>query len=363
MNKSTNQQIKTLINPYFRCMKKRTLHRFIRSVAIILGLSVGFGLLFAFLFGGFSIFNLPRIARSAVYSMAIGLIAWSGNELITRWVGRRWPWTQNPGLTFSIALSLCIGYTLISISAFNFLFYFPWGAQGVNWPRLAELVLINSLIAVIITVIILLAVFVRVFMKYWREGLQREEQYKRDILTAQYETLRSQVNPHFLFNSLSVLTSLVESDQGSAVKFIKKLSEVYRYVLDIREKELVTIGEELDQVRSFLYMQQLRFGNQLQVAVGPFDAGGLIVPLSVQMLIENALKHNKATDDQPLKISLAEEYGFVVCRNSFQPRELVEPSSGTGLKNIAGRCAPFTSKPVTWGVEDGCFVARIPLIV
>lgn len=344
-------------------MKKKTLARWGRNIGIILGLSVAFGLLFAFLFGGFSIFNLPRLGRSAFYSMAIGLLAWSGNELITRWVGRRWPWSQNPGHTFSIALTLCIVYTMISISAFNFMFYYPWGARGVNWSRLTEIVLINSLIAVIITVIILLAVFVRVFMRYWREGLQREEQYKRDILTAQYEALRSQINPHFLFNSLSVLTALVESDQQSAVKFIRKLSEVYRYVLDVREKELVTIGEELELVRSFLYMQQLRFGDQLRVEMGPFRANGRIVPLSVQMLIENALKHNIASDDQPLYITLTEADGFVVCRNRFQPRELVEPSSGTGLKNIAGRFAAFTAAPVTWGVEDEFFVARIPLVV
>lgn len=342
--------------------KKKVIGRALRNVAFILGMSVAFGLLFAFLFGGFNVFESSRMVRSALYSMAIGVIAWSGNEFLTRWAGRRWPWEVNPGATFRRVVWICLLYTSVSISLFNFLYYYPWGAAGVNWQRLGEIVLINSLVAVIITVIILLAVFVNVFMRYWREGLQREEQYKRDLITAQYESLRSHVNPHFLFNSLSVLTSLVETEPPVAVKFIRKLAEVYRYVLDMRDRELVMLSEELSLVHSFLFMQRYRFGDNLQVTIGPMNPAARVVPLSVQMLVENALKHNVVTDHQPLALTLVEEDGWLVCRNNFQPRELIEPSSGTGLQNIAGRLAPFTSRVMTWGVESSCFTVRMPLV-
>lgn len=343
-------------------MKKKTSLRRARYLVTVPLLSVGFGLLFAFLFGGFSAFNASGLLRVAIYSLSIGFIAWAGNSLITHWVSRRWPWHVKPGRTFAIALTLGLIYTLVSIGVFNLLFFYPWGAGQVNWPRLWEVVLVNSLVAVIITVIILLLVFQAIFMRYLRNGLQREEQYKRDIITAQYEALRNQVNPHFLFNSLSVLTSLVETDQGAAVSFIRKLSDVYRYVLDMRDRELVTIGEELQLVRSFLFMQQQRFGDQLKVDIGPVNEAGRIVPLSMQMLIENALKHNIASGESPLFIRINEENGLLVCSNNYQPRPLVEPSAGTGLKNIAGRFSAFTAEPVRWGVENGNFVVRIPVI-
>lgn len=343
-------------------MKKIKFAGWLHTVIWIPGMSIGFGLLFAFLFMGVRVFQFPVLLRTIFYSLAIGLIAWSGNEYITRRTGRKWRWEVNPGKTMRIALTLCIAYTLVSISLFNFLFYFPWGADGVNWPRLWEVVFTNSLVAVIITVIILLVVFINVFMRYWREGLQREEQFKRDLITAQYESLRSQVNPHFLFNSLSVLTSLVETEPQAAVKFIRKLSEVYRYVLDMRNRELVMLSEELSLVHAFLFMQQYRFGDHLRVTIAPLNPAARVVPMSVQMLIENALKHNVVSNEQPLEITITGENGWLVCANNYQPRELIEPSAGSGLQNIAGRFAPYSPLKVTWGVESNRFVVRIPLI-
>ncbi|MDD3664727.1 MAG: histidine kinase, partial [Bacteroidales bacterium] len=156
--------------------------------------------------------------------------------------------------------------------------------------------------------------------------------------------------------------SLVETEPPVAVKFIRKLAEVYRYVLDMRDRELVMLSEELSLVHSFLFMQRYRFGDNLQVTIGPMNPAARVVPLSVQMLVENALKHNVVTDHQPLALTLVEEDGWLVCRNNFQPRELIEPSSGTGLQNIAGRLAPFTTRVMTWGVESNCFTVRMPLV-
>lgn len=347
---------------YIYTMKRPVVIQWVKNVVLILGLSIGFGLLFAFIFNGFRMFKLPQFISIALYSVSIGVIVWGGSELISRWVPRYWPWQVNPGRTFIINFAFCIVYTLISISAFNFIVLYPRDTAMTDWNGYIESVLMHTLIAVIITVIIFMYFFLKKFLGHWREGMQREEQYKREVITAQYEVLRSQVNPHFLFNSLSVLTSLVETDPKAAVKFIGKLAEVYRYVLDMRDQDTVSLAEELNLARSYLFMQQYRFNEQLVVNISIKNPVGKIVPHSLQMLLENALKHNIISEEQPLSIDVYEEEGYVVCRNTCQPREVIEPSTGTGLKNIAGRYAVLTPKPVLSGIEGNSFVVRIPVI-
>ncbi len=347
---------------YIYTMKKPVAIQWAKNVVLILGLSIGFGLLFAFIFSGFRMFKLPRLISIALYSVSIGAIVWGGSELISRWVPRYWPWHVNPGRTFTINFAFCIVYTLVSISAFNFAVLYPRGEAMTDWNGFIWSVLMHTLIAVIITIIIFMYFFLKKFLSHWREGMQREEQYKREVIMAQYEVLQSQVNPHFLFNSLSVLTSLVETDQKAAVKFIGKLAEVYRYVLDMRDQDTVSLADELKLAGSYLFMQQYRFNEQLIVSINIKNPVGKIVPHSLQMLLENALKHNIISEDNPLRIEVYEEEGYVVCSNTYQPREVIEPSTGTGLKNITGRYAVLTPKPVLSGIEGNSFVVRIPVI-
>ena len=148
-----------------------------------------------------------------------------------------------------------------------------------------------------ITIVISLFMEGRAFLNNWRKAALDAERLQKENARAQYDALKNQVNPHFLFNSLNALTQLVYEDQDKAATFIKQLSEVYRYVLDTREKELVTIDEELSFIRSYLFLQQIRFGQKLQISILVDSRDTLLPPLALQILVENAIKHNIISED------------------------------------------------------------------
>ena len=135
------------------------------------------------------------------------------------------------------------------------------------------------------------------FFKNWKEAAVQQEKLKREQLALQYETLKSQVNPHFLFNNLNSLTSLISSNPDKAIEFVKKLSEVYRYVLDQKDQELVALDTELKFLESYIFLQKIRFGTNLDVQINVSAKNFKVIPLSVQMLVENAIKHNEIKQD------------------------------------------------------------------
>jgi LytS/YehU family sensor histidine kinase len=134
----------------------------------------------------------------------------------------------------------------------------------------------------------------------------------------QYEALKNQVNPHFLFNSLNALSSLIYENPGKAVEFINRLSDVYRYVLDSKDKEAVPLSEELTFVRSYLFLLKARFENNLVAETNISEEKGYVPPMALQMLIENAVKHNEISDEHPLKISVFEKDQYIYVKNNVQ---------------------------------------------
>jgi LytS/YehU family sensor histidine kinase len=182
-------------------------------------------------------------------------------------------------------------------------------------------------------------------------------------VAAQYESLKSQVNPHFLFNSLNALTNLVYEDPDKAAKFIKQLSQVYRYVLDTRAKELVPLEEELQFLKSYLYLQEIRFDGNLKIYLKLDATKGHVAPLALQLLVENAIKHNVVSHDEPLAIHLYEQEGFVVVENVINKKMLLgEESSGLGLENIKQRYTFLSNQPVVITDSDGKFTVKLPLV-
>jgi LytS/YehU family sensor histidine kinase len=170
------------------------------------------------------------------------------------------------------------------------------------------------------------------------------------------------VSPHFLFNSLNALTNLVYEDQEKAVKFIKQLSEVYRYVLDTRDKEVVSLTEELKFLESYLFLQRIRFGNKLRVTI---DLSGdpMLAPLALQMLIENAIKHNIISEADPLNIRIFSEDGYLTVENNLQKKSVLgERSSGVGLDNIRKRYEFLTDREVKVLETPVSFVVKLPLL-
>jgi hypothetical protein len=182
--------------------------------------------------------------------------------------------------------------------------------------------------------------------------------------TAQFDALKSQLDPHFLFNSLNVLVSLIEENPKAATRFTTSLSKVYRYVLEQRNKELVSIEEELTFARTYVNLLKWRFEDSLEVSIpeAASDAELKVVPLSLQLLLENAVKHNVVSDSKPLQLRIYEENSHLVVENNLQIKDHVKKGSGVGLKNIASRYALLSYRQMTITQNEHSFKVQIPAL-
>ena len=201
------------------------------------------------------------------------------------------------------------------------------------------------------------------FFVLWSEAVDRVQKLREEKLIFQYETLKSQVNPHFLFNSLNSLLSLVRSEPELSEKFVQKLSSIYRYTLENREKELVPLSAELDFVNDYFYLQKIRDNEKIELKTElNISNNALIVPVSLQLLVENALKHNTSTRKQPLEIVIHNEgIDKLVVRNNLQVKTQLADSSKIGLKNLNERCRLILNREIEILQTDDEFVVKIPV--
>ena len=286
---------------------------------------------------------------------------WKGNEAISDLLDLRWNWLENPVKRVISGISAMIVYPLTAMFAINLFFSWLWG-WNIDGTTL-EGFLNYGLIAVIFTFLISSFLNARRFFLSWRQLAINEEKIKREAITSRYESLKNQVNPHFLFNSLNALTSLVYEDQDLAAKFIKQLSNVYRYVLESKDKELVPLKEEIEFLNSYCFMLKTRHQSGLEIAVNLNGVEGkFIAPLALQMLVENAIKHNQVEKASPLRVNVFEDGGFVVVENNLQKKISTRREEGIGLSNIRSRYEFLTDLAVEVHEDDAMFTVKIPLL-
>lgn len=203
---------------------------------------------------------------------------------------------------------------------------------------------------------------------FYMTRLRRTEleaaQLKKENLEAQFEALRSQINPHFLFNCLNALSTLVYRDADISAKFISQLSNVYRYLLYNQEKKIVTLKEELDFLESYLFLLKIRFGDNIEIRkeITQNSEEKHVPPAALQMLIENAIKHNVVSSRNPLRIEILSSGDFVEVVNNLQEKQVKEESTHIGLENIRRRYAFLTEKEVIISKTESTFRVSIPLI-
>jgi hypothetical protein len=202
------------------------------------------------------------------------------------------------------------------------------------------------------------------FYKYRQETRVKQQKIIAGAASAQFDALKNQLDPHFLFNSLNVLTSLIEEDPQQAQRFTTGLSKVYRYVLEQKNKEVVPVDEEFAFARTYVRLLKMRFEDSIVFDIPEQSANpeGKIVPLSLQLLLENAVKHNVVTQESPLHIKVEERGGFIVVTNTLQPKQVVKKSSGVGLQNIRNRYSLLTRRQVAIKMADGTFEVAIPIL-
>ncbi|MBX2893528.1 MAG: histidine kinase [Saprospiraceae bacterium] len=187
---------------------------------------------------------------------------------------------------------------------------------------------------------------------------------ERQNIESQLEGLRNQVNPHFLFNSLNTLIYLIPEDSEKAVRFVQQLSKVYRYVLESRDAKLIPLSEELDYLQAYIFLLKERFGESLQVNIEPLDGRkeAAVVPLTLQMLFENAIKHNVISNGKPLHIEVFAENSHLVVRNNLQKKNQVMDSTGVGLQNIKDRYRMLTDKEVRVIASQQYYTVVLPMV-
>jgi LytS/YehU family sensor histidine kinase len=181
----------------------------------------------------------------------------------------------------------------------------------------------------------------------------------------QLDSLKNQVKPHFLFNSLNTLTALVEKDTTAAVTFIAQLSKVYRYLLQSNEKELILLGQEIEFTKAYFFLLQTRFqeGLLLQIEVPEKYLNYLIPPLTLQILMENAVKHNQVSSRKPLQVGIhIEEDNWLVIQNNLQPKRMAVASNGMGLTNISAKYQLLSQPQVLILHETNTFTVKVPLL-
>lgn len=334
-------------------IKKEKLKSELKELVIIFGCGTLNGILIC----PSCINNPPLILKIIGVSCFVWLIMWKGNAYTSRAIDRFYSWLDNPVKRLVLGV---IGHTIYTTLAVLGLYYGLNYAFGIQLGKMPHLLIFSVLIALFVSTVM----HSREFLISWRAVAIESEKMKKETITSKYETLKNQVNPHFLFNSLNALSNLIYEDQDQAAKFVKKLSEVYRYVLESRDKELVELSTEIEFVKSYIFLQKIRFQDNLQVEMKNIKTNGKkIIPLALQMLLENAIKHNEISDEHPLTVIIEQTEDHLIVSNNIKKKNILKgDSSEVGLSNIKSRYTFLTEKEVKVSQSEGQFIVQLPLL-
>ncbi|CCH53720.1 signal transduction histidine kinase, LytS [Fibrisoma limi BUZ 3] len=221
----------------------------------------------------------------------------------------------------------------------------------------------TSLVPTVVVYLVYEAVY---FFEAWKANVRKTEALARESVQSQLEVLKNQLDPHFLFNSLNTLAALIDDENVNAQQYLERLSDVYRYVLVSRSKNTVPLEEEIGFLDAYIYLNKIRFRDNLQVEkiLSPNAYRQYVTPLSLQMLIENAIKHNVVSKENPLKIRIQQEGDqYLIVENNIQEKTILEKSTRVGLQNIINRYSLLTDRQVEVIRSGGLFTVKIPLLL
>ena len=304
-------------------------------------------------------FSTSDLTYGVLWGAAISISQWLGHAWLQTKIAQHYSWILHPKqrlvLTFiSITLYSVLAYAIVQIGL-NLLVFGTVPKYLYTFNRFWTIpILISLFISTIVACI--------GFFGSWQKSIVKEEQLKREMLNYKYESLKNQINPHFMFNSLNVLSELVHDDQDLAVKFIHEFSDMYRYVLDSKDHELRPLSEEIDFLKKYIFLLKIRFENKLKVDFS-FHPGDdeLVVPVALQLLVENAIKHNEVSNKYPLTITIDKSDDWMIIKNQIQPKLTKEPSNQIGLKNLEQQYA-FFNRTIQIESDSEYFMVRIPIL-
>jgi len=332
------------------------------SIIQYLLVNLGFSLLILMFFTSGPITGTWNYLFYGFWSFLVVITQWTGAILINYLLDRKIKWIEKPVLRSILGIVSLVIYSVIAFMTVKYLMFFM---KYRTMPENAwEFAATSSLFTVLISFNMSLIFTAIGFFKAWKRAVVNAEKLKTEMMAYKYESLRNQINPHFLFNSFNVLSDLVYADQGLAVKFINQLSDLFRYVLDSRDKELVSLSDELAFMQSYIYLLKTRFEDKLDLKIElKAESDELIVPMTLQLLVENAVKHNEVSEAFPLQINIRRNETYLEVENSLKAKKVGEDSKNTGLKNIIQQFSYFTDRQIeVRDNTDGKFLVRVPIL-
>jgi two-component system LytT family sensor kinase len=285
------------------------------------------------------------------------------NQSYFDFIGKYYTWTENGLKRLLIGAIGSVILTMITLFVLLFtlrVFYFGQPIDDFFEQQQLDWYLFGFTFTMIMSVIF--------HAFYFYRELQAKKVKDQKVIarsaTAQFDALKNQLDPHFLFNSLNVLVSLIEENPKAATKFTTSLSKVYRYVLEQRNKELVSVDEELSFARAYVGLLKTRFEDSIEIDIPEKSkiVDAQVVPLSLQLLLENAVKHNVVSDSKPLKLRIYEEGNQLIVENNLQKKQVAGAGSGVGLQNIASRYQLLTNRKMSIAEDQTHFKVQIPIL-
>ena len=319
------------------------------------------GILLTLLFDRNKIWNFHFIITQILYSTILSYCFWLGNSGIAFYLSSKYSWLHETRKIIIWYFILIFSFCLVVVFFFNAYIWFVL-MKKKDFVNFYDNFNVTFYICISLTVILTLLAFSTNFFREWKQSVIDGERMKREALMLEYESLKNQVNPHFLFNNLNVLTALIEQDRDGAVLYVKKLSDVYRYVLDRRNMELIPFEHELEFIQSYIYLLKIRFGDKLECIFDIQNSQFLTIPLALQLLLENAVKHNEISMDKPLKIHIYDQADELIVENNLQIKDEISVSSKVGLKTLEFQFEYLSGKKIVIDQQSGQFSVRLPKI-
>ena len=307
-------------------------------------------------------YKIDELFYSYLFFIFIALVVWEGNVWLMYFIKRKFEWQYNQ--YYKIILSLFFVNIVYSgiVSALLLCLWKFYSRE--TYPDFG--VIINTSLIIIIAATFITNIYEIIFLNHEREyNLSRVEQLNIAKAQAELEALKNQIDPHFIFNSLNTLSFLIVKDPVNAKLFNDTLAKVYRYILSNKDKDLVLLKEEIEFIHNYFYLLKIRFRNAVNMEIEINDVTAedfLIPPISLQALIENAIKHNDFSDKAPLKIQVSVSSNYIVVKNAIHLKTHTVPSSKIGLNNLSNRYKLITNKHVIVENSINFFSVKLPVL-
>lgn len=311
----------------------------------------------------YSLINIvTTFGVSFLYSIGLGF----GNGLLNNMLDKKWSWLKSTNKRVYAGIIATLLYTIPIVLVLNYIMFVK--VQGISESTFfsPNMILIH-MFYIILSLGISTFMHARSFMINWKSASQQEVVQQKIIAgtaSAKFESLKSQIDPHFLFNSLNVLSSLIEENPDNAQKFTTSLSKIYRYVLEQKDKELVTVAEELAFAKTYMNLLKMRFEDSItfELPENFENEDAKVVPLSLQLLLENTIKHNIVSEKKPLHIKITIKNNELIVENNKQIKEVLKGRKGVGLQNIVNRYAILSKRNVIVEDADEFFRIKLPIL-